>query len=62
MKGEFDLRFWNGVSFVWEWERERVREEERAARFFGGKNEETPTHIMRTKFSSYPNHVAGRGP
>ena len=42
MKGEFDLRFWNGVSFVWEWERERVREEERAARFFGGKNEETP--------------------
>ena len=43
-------------------EREWVREEERAVGFFGGKNGETPTHIMRTKFNSYPNHVAGRGP
>ena len=27
---------------LYESERERVREEERAAGFFGGKNEETP--------------------
>ena len=41
MESEFNLKFCNGVSFVWEWERERVREEERAAGFFGGKNGET---------------------
>ena len=44
MEGEFDLKFGNGVSFVWEREREREREreEERAARFFEGKNGESP--------------------
>ena len=39
MEGEFDLKFGNGVSFVWEWERER--EEERATGFFEGKNGES---------------------
>ena len=38
MESEFDLKFCNGMSFVWE----REREEERAARFFGGKKGETP--------------------
>ena len=44
-------------------ERERVREEERVAGFFGVGNGETgpQTHIMRIK-SSYPNHVDVYGP
>ena len=48
---------------MYESERERVREEERAVGFFGVGNGETgpKTHIMRTK-SNYPNHVDICGP
>ena len=37
MEDEFDLKFCNGGEFCI-----RVREEERATRFFGGKNGESP--------------------
>ena len=61
MEGEFDLKFGNGVSFVWERERARERKRELLG-FLKEKMESPQTHIMRTKVNSCLNHVEAYGP
>ena len=61
MEGEFDLKFCNGVSFVWERERERERERELLG-FLDEKQRDPRSTLWGLKFSSCPNHVVACGP